>query len=85
MSLKDDILDDIANQMSQHVDWNIMADMKILTGWTCIKLERYVSNEHAVDISVWIEENCQGRWDYLANKFLFERSEDAVAFSLRWA
>ena len=84
MGLKEDMLDKMSKQISNHIDWEILADVKISGGWTCVKLDRYLSNEHAVDIKIWIEENCTGKYDYSNTKFLFEKKQDAEWFILRW-
>ena len=78
------MLDKMSKQISNHIDWEILADVKISGGWTCVKLDRYLSNEHAVDIKIWIEENCTGKYDYSNTKFLFEKKQDAEWFILRW-
>ena len=84
MGLKEDILDKMSKQISNHIDWEILADVKISGGWTCVKLDRYLSNEQAVDIKIWIEENCIGKYDYMGTKFLFQKKQDAEWFILRW-
>lgn len=84
MGLEEDILDEITKDYAKQMDWEILADVKISGGWTCVKLDRYLSNEHAVDIKIWIEENCTGKYDYSNTKFLFEKKQDAEWFILRW-
>ena len=74
----------MGEQISSYMDWEILADVKINGGWTYVKLDRYISNEHAVDIKIWIEENCTGKYDNLSTKFLFEKKQDAEWFILRW-
>ena len=75
----------IDEQMSYHF---MMMYWKTQEGWTTIKLSRFQDNNHAVDISYWLEENgFEDRVDYYRDgaEFIFQNPKHATMFSLRWA
>jgi hypothetical protein len=84
MGLKEDIIDDISKQMAYDMDWLIIADCLVDAGWTNVKLKRFRNNEEAVDINLWLEQNCTGEWKNLATRYIFKNKKDAEWFSLRW-
>ena len=84
MGLREDILDDIIKDYSKKIDWEIVADCLVDSGWTNVKLNRFHSNEEAVDINIWLEENCTGEWKNLSTRFIFKKKQDAEWFILRW-
>lgn len=73
-------MDDLAKEM----DFAVLSDLYIKTGWTLIALERFVNNKQAVDIQDWLFKNCVGKFDNHGSKFIFERKQDAEWFLLRW-
>jgi hypothetical protein len=84
MGLKEDILDDISNSIAKEMDWHIIADVLVSSGWTSIQIKRFRNNEEAVDIKEWLEQNCTGEWNNLATRYIFKNKQDAEWFSLRW-
>jgi hypothetical protein len=84
MGLTEDILDDISNSIAKEMDWHIIADVLVSSGWTNIQIKRFRNNEEAVDINLWLEQNCTGEWKNLATRYIFKKKQDAEWFSLRW-
>ena len=84
MGLKEDILDEITKDYAKKIDWDIVADCLVDVGWTNVKLNRFHSNEEAVDINIWLEENCTGEWKNLSTRYIFKKKQDAEWFILRW-
>jgi len=84
MGLTEDILDDISNSIAKEMDWHIVADVLVSSGWTNIQVKRFRNNEEAVDINLWLEQNCTGEWKNLATRYIFKKKQDAEWFSLRW-
>jgi len=66
------------------MDWTIIADMLVSSGWTSVKLNRYRNNKEAVDITLWLEQNCTGEWKNLSTRYIFKKKKDADWFILRW-
>ena len=83
-TLQDQILTNIATEMKNDIDREVMWGMLADTGWTKFSIPRFVDNHHAVDISYWLAEHCQGEYKRNGRHFLFENSKDAMLFMLRW-
>ena len=84
VNIEEEIANRLSNEISREIDKEILWGMLQGIGWIRVTLPSFRSNEHAVDISYWIDENCKGRVERSGSDFLFERSEDAVIFTLRW-
>jgi hypothetical protein len=81
--------EDLATAMSQaiadEIDWNIMCDLMTQVGWHKVEAStRYSMDDYAV-VKQWLNEYIKGQYQCRFNTWLFERSEDAVWFSLRWS
>ena len=84
MGINEDIIDDISKQMASDMDWLIIADCLVDSGWTNVKLNRFYNNEEAVDINNWLEQNCTDEWKNLSTRYIFKKKQDAEWFILRW-
>jgi hypothetical protein len=84
-TLEQEIIDYTATEMSRNMDWEILADVRCRMGWYRIDLDCLQDNQHAVDISWWLNENCVGKYHRNGRYFLFNEQSDAVLFKLRWA
>ena len=83
-NLQDQILTDIAKRMQVSIDQEVMWSMLKAQGWTCVSISRLQDNNHAVDITMWLEENVKNTYERRGRDFIFENSKDAVNFILRW-
>lgn len=84
MNLQEQILEELGDKMYSAMDFEILSDILCKSGWYRVDLSRLQDNKHAVDITFWLEDNCQGKFHREGRHFLFERSSDAVLFTLRW-
>lgn len=84
MNIEKSILEDLGNQLSEAVDFEILAGMLCTMGWTKFSIPRFVDNHHAIDIGCWLLDNCQGEYKRNGRTFLFKESKDATMFILRW-
>ena len=66
-------------------DYVAFADRMREHGWYEVDLTRYTDNHHAIDVREWVHNNCSGEYNSFGRHWVFERSEDAVLFKLRWA
>jgi hypothetical protein len=82
--LQDQILTNIAKEMQQDIDREILWGMLKGIGWTRVLLDRLQDNKHAIDITYWLEENCTGAYERRGRDFIFENEKDASMFILRW-
>jgi hypothetical protein len=81
MNISEEIVNQVANQMAKDIDSLVL--MSAL-GWTSVKLDRFRNNKEAVDITLWLEQNCTGEWKNLSTRYIFEKKKDAEWFILRW-
>ena len=84
MSIEDQLAEDLGKQMSEAMDFEFIADMLCSDGWTRFAIPRFIDNHHAVDISYWLADYCQGEYKRNGRTFLFKESRDATMFILRW-
>ena len=85
--LEQQMLGRFAKETQQEIDTELMVDMLVACGWIKIELPPFQNRYHAVDISDWVEDNCQGNYkDFkqYGRTFVFEDAKDATAFALKW-
>ena len=82
--LEQEMIEAKAKEMQTKIDREIIWGLFEGMGWTRFKISRLKDNNHAVDISYWLDENCKGKFERNGSEFLFEDSKDAVLFMLRW-
>ena len=84
MNLEKEILDELSTKMQSEIDREIMWGMLKNLGWRRVNLDRFTDNNHAVDITFWLEANCKNPFERSGADFIFESEVDAVNFTLRW-
>ena len=85
MNLENKILGVLAQEMSTSIDFAIIENILCENGWVRFEIPRFIDNHHAIDITYWLGENCQGEYKRNGRTFLFENSKDATMFILRWS
>ena len=85
MILEEEILDKAGKDMAREIDREVLWGLFEGLGWTRFKISRLTDNNHAVDISYWLLDNCKGQFERNGAEFLFEDSKDAVLFMMRWS
>ncbi len=83
-NLEQEILDELGTKMQSEIDREILWGMLKGMGWTRVMIDRFQDNKHAVDITYWLKENCQGAYERNGRDFIFENDGDAVNFILKW-
>ena len=83
--LEQEMIEAKAKQMSDEIDREVIWGMLIGTGWTRVLLNRLHDNNHAIDITYWLEENIKNPFERNGRDFIFENSKDATLFILRWS
>lgn len=74
----------LSDELQREIDAEVLMDILKESGWYYIKLNRFNSREHAIDIIDWLDEN-QIRDTYNhGSRFMFKHQQDAIMFSLRW-
>jgi len=84
MTLEEEILNKVGKDMAREIDREILWGLFEGAGWTRFKISRLTDNNHAVDITNWLSDNCKGQFERNGAEFLFEDSKDAVLFMMRW-
>lgn len=84
MNVEDQIAETLSKEIAREIDNEILWGMLQGIGWTRVTLPSFQDNHHAVDISLWLIENCYGNFEKNGSSFIFEDSRDAVIFTLRW-
>ena len=84
MNLEQEILDELGTKMQSEIDKEILWGMLQGMGWTRVMLDRFQDNNHAIDITYWLEENIKNPFERKGRDFIFEDSKDATLFILRW-
>jgi hypothetical protein len=78
--MKDRLAKEIANDIDREVLWDMLKGI----GWTRVMISRLTDNNHAIDITYWLEDNCKQSYERNGRDFIFEDPKDATTFILRW-
>jgi hypothetical protein len=73
-----------AKQLADDIDREVLWGMLKGIGWTRVMISRLQDNNHAIDITVWLEENIKYPFERRGRDFIFENEQDAAHFILRW-
>ena len=84
MTPEEEIINKAGKEMAREIDREILWGLFEGMGWTRFKISRLTDNNHAVDITNWLLDNCKGKFERNGAEFLFEDSKDAVLFMMRW-
>ena len=84
MKLEDQIVNDMMEELKQEIDFGVMSQLMVESGWHRVELEPFTSNRQALDITFWIEAHANGRFIKHGRTFVFEDSKDALMFMLKW-
>jgi hypothetical protein len=84
MTLEEELLNKAGNELAREIDREVLWGLFEGMDWTRFKISRLTDNNHAVDISYWLDTNCKGKFERNGAEFLFEDSKDAVLFMMRW-
>lgn len=83
--------EELASAMSQaiadEIDWGIMCDLMKSIGWTEVKMswDGRLHPRQAYEIKEWCKDTLQGHYKCRFDTWIFERSEDAMWFALKWS
>ena len=84
MNLEDEIANEMAKQKAQEIDFELLTDVLIACGWTKVTLDNGALTCTGLELHDWRERNLTGRWKAHNKVWLFENSQDAVVFTLKW-
>jgi hypothetical protein len=82
--IESELADELSNEIAKNIDFEFLTDILIACGWTCVKLDRFRSREHSVDVVTWCHDKTNGKWKHNGRTFIFEQQKDATWFALNW-
>ena len=82
--VEQEIADKMGNDLAREIDREVLWGMLKGIGWTRVMLDRLQDNKHAIDITIWLEENIKNPFERNGRDFIFEDPKDATMFILRW-
>lgn len=85
INIEDEMMKQAARRMAEDIDREVLWGMLIGLGWKRHLLDRLKDNNHAVDISYWLDKNCRGAYERNGRDFIFEDERDYLMFVLTWA
>ena len=83
VSLEDEIANHISSEIAKEIDFGIISDLLVASGWVKVVL-RPMTWEQGAEIDLWTESNVKGKFQTMGLVWIFEKPEDANWFSLRW-
>lgn len=87
-NLEEIIANDLAQNLQQEIDSDLLADMMVSIGWTRVTMPfeyRYTSLQKTLEIRLWLSKNSTGDYKMLGTSYIvFEKQQDANWFKLRW-
>lgn len=84
MQLEDQILEDLSKNMASDMDKHILADVMIRLGWKPVTVDPW-QHHSTKEITSWIEKNISGQHIKTGNRWVFEQTQDATIFALKWS
>ena len=75
----------MATAIAEEIDWEILCDLMAQVGWHKVTASTQYSTDDYTVIKEWLNENIKGDYKCRFNTWIFERSEDAMWFTLRWS
>ena len=84
MTLEDEIAKELARDISEEIDFEIMKDLLTDSGWYTVELSTLTSKDQLFDIRDWITKNCNNGHVAREKTFIFKCKKEAEWFSLRW-
>jgi len=84
MNLEDAVINKLAKELCEDIDFELLADALAACGWTKVVLERGALPCTGPELHEWRERNLTGRWKAHNKTWVFENSKDALIFTLKW-
>ena len=81
--LEDELVTHAAKQLSDDIDFEVISGILLEGGWSKVVLSP-MTIETSAAIDMWILKQCKGDHHARGLVWIFERSEDAMWFKIRW-
>ena len=80
----DEIIENIAREYSEQLNFDITKGLLTASGWYTVELSTLTSKEQSIDIKDWISEKVKEGFVSRGKTFIFKSKKEAEWFSLRW-
>lgn len=86
MNIEQELIEKAGNEMARSINQEVLWGMLEGLGWTRVMITRLEDNEHAVDITLWLDDksNIKQAYERSGRDFIFESQKDANWFKMRW-
>jgi hypothetical protein len=84
MQLEEEIANNLAKQISDDIDWEILSEICVDQGFVKVTIDTSYDMNKEWELKVWAIANCKNNFQSRGNTFLFEDVQDANWFKLRW-
>jgi hypothetical protein len=83
-SIIDKAVKEATERLAKEIDFQVLTKLLVESGWIKVVLKP-MAWEKGYAIDQWVDANCKGSHNTLGLVWVFERSSDAVNFTLKWA
>ncbi len=84
-SLQQQVLDDLAKDMSNSMDFEILCDVLVRFEWTVLYMDYDPGNGQGWNTVInWADENFEGNYQEHKGTWLIENAKDATMLALKW-
>ena len=83
MNIEEEIINEAGRQMAREIDFQIIVDLLVGTGWKKVVLNP-MTWEEGDEIDRWCEQQVKGKYKNMGLVWIFEQEDDANWFTLRW-
>lgn len=81
--LQEQITTELTEQMCSDIDFEILSNILIDTGWRKVVLQP-MTKEESDSVDQWIVDNVKGHYNNRGLVWVFEDSGEAMMFTLKW-
>jgi hypothetical protein len=84
-SLQQQVLDDLAKDMQQGMDFEILCDVLVRFEWSVLRMDYDPGSGQAWNTVInWADDNFEGEFQEYNGTWLIENAKDATMFALKW-
>ena len=82
--LETTLMNKLSRELADEIDSELMKSMLVASGWISCDLGVLWSVDQVSKVNEWLKRSCQGRYRQLGRYLLFENSNDATLYTLKW-
>lgn len=85
MNIENELAEDLAKELQECIDWELMVDMMVAVGWTKVELPKFFASGITLDMNNWLHNECKRHWRHRNSIWVFEDKNEAALFKLTWS